>query len=108
MQSRRTPPEGAYLIELRKRDDDQGFFARLLCEKEFGAAGLETRFVQTSNSMAGTKCTRRGLHYQLLSAAEVKVVRAVKGALCDVIFDCARAPRPTLDGSALSSTRTTD
>jgi dTDP-4-dehydrorhamnose 3,5-epimerase len=87
MQFRKTPLEGAYLVELEKQDDDRGFFARLFCEKEFGAAGLETRFVQINNSLTATKGTLRGLHYQLPPAAEVKVVRAVKGALWDVIVD---------------------
>ncbi len=72
MQFRKTPLEGAYLIELEKRDDDRGFFARLFCEKEFGAAGLEARFVQINNSLTATKSTLRGLHYQLPPAAESK------------------------------------
>ena len=37
--------------------------------------------------MTELKGTLRGLHYQLLPTAEVKVVRAVKGALWDVIVD---------------------
>jgi dTDP-4-dehydrorhamnose 3,5-epimerase len=87
MPFRKTPLEGAYLVELEKQDDDRGFFARLFCEKEFGAAGLETRFVQINNSLTVTKGTLRGLHYQLPPAAEVKVVRVVRGALWDVIVD---------------------
>ena len=90
----KTPLEGAYLIELEKRGDDRGFFARFFCEREFGAAGLETRFVQINNSLTGAKGTLRGLHYQLPPAAEVKVVRALKGALWDVIVDL-RAGSPT-------------
>ena len=60
-----TPLEGAYTIELEKRGDDRGFFARFFCEKEFGAAGLETRFPQINNSLSATKGTLRGMHYQL-------------------------------------------
>jgi hypothetical protein len=51
MQFHKTPLEGAYRIELDKRGDDRGFFARLFCIKEFRAAGLETRFVQANNSL---------------------------------------------------------
>ena len=51
MKFHKTPLEGAYLIELEKRGDDRGFFARFFCENEFGAAGLETRFVQINNSL---------------------------------------------------------
>ena len=87
MRFHKTPLEGAYLVELEKRGDERGFFARLFCEKEFGAAGLETRFVQANNSLTLKKGALRGLHYQLPPAAEVKVVRAVRGALWDVIVD---------------------
>ena len=45
MQFHKTPLEGAYRIELNKRGDDRGFFAGVFCEKEFGAAGLESRCV---------------------------------------------------------------
>jgi dTDP-4-dehydrorhamnose 3,5-epimerase len=94
MKFHETPLLGAYLIELEKRGDERGFFARAFCEKEFGAAGLETRFVQINNSLTGMKGTLRGLHYQLPPSAEVKVVRAIKGALWDVIVDL-RAGSPT-------------
>ena len=89
-----TPLFGAFTIELEKRGDDRGFFARFFCDKEFGAAGLETRFLQINNSLTGAKGTLRGLHYQLPPAAEVKVVRAVRGALFDVIVDL-RPDSPT-------------
>ncbi len=82
-----TPLAGAYLIELEKRGDDRGFFARMFCEKEFGAAGLETSFVQVNNSLTSKRGTLRGLHYQLPPAAEAKVVRCVRGALYDAIVD---------------------
>ena len=82
-----TPLAGACTIDLEKRGDDRGFFARLFCETEFAEAGLETRFLQINNSLSGSKGTLRGLHYQLPPAAEVKVVRCVRGALWDVILD---------------------
>ncbi len=75
------------MIELEKRGDERGFFARMFCEREFGAAGLETRFVNVNNSLSGATGTLRGLHYQIGEAAEVKVVRCVRGALWDAIVD---------------------
>jgi dTDP-4-dehydrorhamnose 3,5-epimerase len=87
VQFHKTPLEGAYRIELDKRGDQRGFFARVFCENEFGAAGLETRFVQANNSLTLKKGALRGLHYQLPPSAEVKVVRAIRGALWDVIVD---------------------
>jgi dTDP-4-dehydrorhamnose 3,5-epimerase len=89
-----TPLAGAYTIDLEKRGDDRGFFARLFCEREFAEAGLETHFVQINNSLSAKRGTLRGLHYQLPPAAEVKVVRCVRGALWDVILDL-RAGSPS-------------
>jgi dTDP-4-dehydrorhamnose 3,5-epimerase len=89
-----TPLKGAYLVELEKRGDDRGFFARFFCEKEFGAQGLETRFVQVNNSLSAKAGTLRGLHYQLPPSGEVKLVRAIRGRLWDVIVDL-RAGSPS-------------
>lgn len=93
-----TPLPGSYTIDLEKRGDDRGFFARLFCEKEFGALNLETRFVQINNSSSGAKGTLRGMHYQLPPAGEVKVVRCIKGSLYDVIVDL-RPDSPTFKQS---------
>lgn len=82
-----TPLAGAYVIELDKREDERGFFARLFCEQEFTEAGLETRFVQINNSLSRDRFTLRGMHYQLGEAAEVKLVRCIGGALWDAILD---------------------
>jgi dTDP-4-dehydrorhamnose 3,5-epimerase len=82
-----TPLHDSYLIELEKRGDDRGFFARLFCEREFSEAGLETRFVQVNNSLTAARGTLRGMHLQLPPVAEVKVVRCIRGALHDVIID---------------------
>ena len=82
-----TPLPGAYLVDLERRGDDRGFFARFFCENEFARAGLVNRFVQVNNSVTAKKGTLRGMHFQLPPAGEVKLVRCVKGALFDVIVD---------------------
>jgi len=84
------PLAGAYTIELDARADERGFFARFFCEREFGEAGLESRFVQINNSLSNDRGTLRGMHYQLGDAAEVKVMRAVRGSMWDVILDLRR------------------
>lgn len=89
-----TPLQGAYTIELEKKGDNRGFFARFYCENEFRKEGLTDHFVQINNSLTGNKGTVRGLHYQLEPAAEVKVVRCLSGALYDVILDL-RPDSPT-------------
>lgn len=94
MKFHNTRLDGARVIELEKRGDSRGFFARYFCEREFAANGLETRFVQINNSLSARTGTLRGLHYQLPPAAEVKVVRCVRGAFWDAIVDL-RPDSPT-------------
>lgn len=93
-----TPLGGARLIDLEKRGDERGFFARLFCEKEFSQEGLVRQFVQINTSLTGKRGTLRGMHYQLPPAAEVKVVRCIRGALYDVILDL-RPDSPTFGQS---------
>lgn len=89
-----TPLAGAYLIDLEKRGDDRGFFARAFCEQEFAAHQLVSRFVQVNNSLSAFKGTLRGMHYQLAPKAETKLVRCIRGALWDAILDL-RPESPT-------------
>lgn len=89
-----TPLKGAYIIELEKRGDDRGFFARAFCRNEFEKAGLSTEFVQVNNSLSVDQGTLRGLHYQLSPHAETKIVRCIRGALWDCILDL-RPDSPT-------------
>jgi dTDP-4-dehydrorhamnose 3,5-epimerase len=86
-----TKLEGAWIIEPQPHTDDRGFFARTFCEEEFRARGLVERFVQCNMSYNQRRGTIRGLHYQIASASEVKLVRCTAGALLDVIVDL----RPT-------------
>lgn len=89
-----TPLKGAYLIDLEKRGDERGFFARFFCENEFAQHNLVTRFVQINNSLSAQRGTLRGMHYQLPPSGEVKVVRCIRGSLYDVIVDL-RPKSPT-------------
>ena len=82
-----TPLVGAYLIDLEKKGDARGFFARLFCENEFTQRGLVRHFCQINNSLSTQKGTLRGMHYQLPPSAETKVVRCVRGGLYDMILD---------------------
>jgi len=78
---------GAFVIELEKRGDDRGFFARAFCEREFVQHGLSSRFVQVNNSLSAASGTLRGMHYQLAPKPETKLVRCIRGALYDVVLD---------------------
>lgn len=87
---RETSLKDAYLIELEKRGDDRGFFARTMCREEFAAHGLDTTYVQQNTSFSVHRGTLRGMHYQLPPYTEAKLVRCIKGAIVDVIVDLRR------------------
>lgn len=67
--------------------DKRGSFARTFCERTFAARGLETRFVQHSQSVSAMKGTLRGMHYQVAPHTEVKIVSCFTGKIYDVIVD---------------------
>jgi dTDP-4-dehydrorhamnose 3,5-epimerase len=85
---------GAHLIDLERREDDRGFFARSWCSDEFVAQGLCSEFVQCNVSFNRQAGTLRGLHYQVEPHAEVKIVRCTSGSIFDVIVDL-RPDSPT-------------
>ena len=91
MQFHPTRLKDAVLIELDKREDQRGYFARIFCEQEFGDAGLETRYVQANTSSNPKAGTLRGMHYQNPPHAEVKVIRCTRGAIFDAIIDLRRS-----------------
>ncbi len=82
--------KGAYVIELDRREDERGFFARSFCEKEFAEHGLETRVAQCNVSFNRRKGTLRGMHYQVEPFAEAKLVRCTMGGIYDAIVDLRR------------------
>jgi len=82
-----TPLAGAYVIDLEKRGDDRGFFARAFCKREFAEYNLPTDFVQANNSLSADEGTLRGMHFQLAPDAETKLVRCIRGAFWDCIID---------------------
>lgn len=82
-----TPLAGAYVVELEKREDERGFFARAFCVDEFAAHGLNTTVKQSNLSGSAQKGTTRGLHYQVAPMGEVKFIRCIKGAVFDVLVD---------------------
>jgi dTDP-4-dehydrorhamnose 3,5-epimerase len=82
-----TKLRGAFVIDIERRDDERGFFARAWCQEEFAARGLSTHLVQANISFSQRAGTLRGLHYQVKPHEEVKLVRCTRGAVYDVIVD---------------------
>jgi dTDP-4-dehydrorhamnose 3,5-epimerase len=78
---------GAVLVDLERRSDERGFFARTFCREEFAAAGLEPLVEQCNLSYNHRAGTLRGMHFQVAPATEAKLVRCTAGAVVDVIVD---------------------
>lgn len=87
------PLAGAFVVELRRLEDDRGFFARSFCRDEFIEQGLNPEISQCNVSFNSRRGTLRGMHFQSDPHAEDKLVRCTQGAIWDVIVDL-RADSP--------------
>lgn len=85
---------GVHVVELERRGDDRGFFARQWCAEEFARAGLDARVAQINTARSIATGTLRGIHYQKDPHGEAKLVRCTRGAVFDVAVDL-RVGSPT-------------
>lgn len=81
---------GVFVVELERRNDDRGFFARQWCADEFLRAGLNPALAQINTARSVAAGTLRGIHYQKAPHSEAKLVRCVRGAVFDVAVDLRR------------------
>ena len=82
-----TKLKGAFVLDLERREDSRGFFARAFCQHEFEAHGLKPVIAQANVAFNHQKGTMRGMHFQFPPSAETKLVRATRGAILDIIVD---------------------
>jgi dTDP-4-dehydrorhamnose 3,5-epimerase len=78
---------GVFVVDLERREDPRGFFARSWCANEFADHGLSTEVVQANVSFNPRRGTLRGMHFQRAPHAETKLVRCTQGAIFDVVID---------------------
>jgi dTDP-4-dehydrorhamnose 3,5-epimerase len=95
---------GAFVIDLDRKEDSRGFFARTFCQHEFADHGLKPTIAQANIAFNKRKGTVRGMHFQFPPTAETKLVRCERGAILDIIVDL-RPESPTyLDHLAVELT----
>lgn len=82
-----TKLKGAFVIELERREDERGFFARSFCQQEFEEHGMNPVVAQCGIATNRKRGTVRGMHFQFPPAAETKLVRCTSGAILDIIVD---------------------
>jgi len=92
----KTKLRDAYVLELDRKEDERGFFARTYCENEFEERGIPFTPVQANISYNRHKHTLRGMHCQAAPYEEAKLVSCIKGAIYDVIIDL-RPDSPTFN-----------
>lgn len=85
---------GAVVVDLERKEDDRGFFARVFDREQFAEQGLESVVVQGNLSFNHRAGTLRGMHFQVAPATEAKLVRCTRGAVVDQIVDV-REDSPT-------------
>ncbi|MCF6360427.1 MAG: dTDP-4-dehydrorhamnose 3,5-epimerase [Cyclobacteriaceae bacterium] len=87
MEIRETKLKGCFLLNPRVFKDDRGYFFESFNQREFDKAiGYTTHFVQDNQSQSSYGVIR-GLHMQLGTFAQAKLVRAIKGEILDVAVD---------------------
>jgi dTDP-4-dehydrorhamnose 3,5-epimerase len=82
-----TTLDGAYVIDMERREDERGFLARTFCVDEFAERGLDMQIVQSSTIQTKRRNTLRGLHYQEAPHREIKLVRCTRGSIFLVMVD---------------------
>lgn len=90
----KTPLEGLLILEPRIFNDDRGYFFESFNANTFkSVTGQDIDFVQ-DNQARSTINVLRGLHYQNAPHAQTKLIRALEGAIWDVVVDL-RKDSPT-------------
>ena len=84
---KKTKIKDCFEIDLDKKKDNRGFFARLFCQNEFKELKLNNKILQINNSFTKKSGTLRGLHYQKYPHQETKIIRCISGSIYDVIVD---------------------
>jgi dTDP-4-dehydrorhamnose 3,5-epimerase len=82
-----TKLKGAFIIDIKKVEDERGYFGRAWCKDEFDAQDLNSNAVQANVSYNKKKGTLRGMHYQTYPFTETKTIRCTAGSIYDVIID---------------------
>lgn len=85
---------GLVVLDMERREDPRGFFARSYCAEEFTKAGMDSRVAQCNVSYNARRGTLRGMHWQAEPHGEAKLVRCTSGAILDVALDL-RPDSPT-------------
>jgi len=77
---------GLILLQPKVFGDDRGYFLESFHSDRYASIGIDAPFVQ-DNISKSVKNTLRGLHYQIGSAAQGKLIQVIVGKVLDVAVD---------------------
>ena len=79
--------EGTFIVESNSFSDSRGIFSRYFCKEELKKILNGKDIVNVNFSKNYRKGAIRGLHYQQMPYAEIKMPRCIKGKILDVFVD---------------------
>jgi dTDP-4-dehydrorhamnose 3,5-epimerase len=82
-----TKLDGVLILEPKVFGDNRGFFQESYSKRAFEDLGLNYELIQDNHSLSVEAGTLRGLHYQTAPKSQTKIVRALTGAVLDVVVD---------------------
>lgn len=88
------PIDDLVLIERTRIGDSRGFLSRMFCRDELRAAGWDKPIAQINHTRTERRGTVRGMHFQTVPHAEMKLVSCIHGEVWDVAVDL-RTNSPT-------------
>ena len=71
--------KGAFVVDVERRVDSRGHFARAFCRREFEERGLNPAVDQVNVARSSRKGTVRGMHFQFPPHADAKMIRCPSG-----------------------------
>jgi dTDP-4-dehydrorhamnose 3,5-epimerase len=87
MQVEQTPLKDCYIIHDTVFADERGYFFESFNQQKFeNLTGLNVSFVQDNQSKS-SRGVLRGMHYQLGTHSQAKLVRVLEGKVLDVVVD---------------------
>lgn len=82
------------LITPKRHGDARGWFSETWSQKALAGTAADTAFVQDNQAYSSARGIIRGLHFQKAPNTQGKLIRALRGAILDVVVDV-RAGSPT-------------
>ena len=93
-QIQNTAMPGLTVVTRSKLGDARGFLSRVFCAQELAAAGWHQPVAQINHTFTARAGALRGMHYQQVPHAEMKLVQCLQGEIWDVAVDL-RPASPT-------------